>query len=203
MSAVSIAEAWPARGRPFTVDDLDKLPDDGRRYELLDGVLVVSPRPTTIHQLAATRLATLLENACPGDLCVLAEPAVQLAADTEFDPDVVVVRPEDVGGAKLTSPPLLVVEVRSPRTALIDLNRKKAAYQRFGVRSYWIMDPDPQHPSITVFGLRDGRYAQVIKVESSEVLQAEHPFPVEVVPARLLAGLPDRAATDRSDSTAG
>jgi Uma2 family endonuclease len=193
MSAVSIAEAWPARGRLFTVDDLDKLPDDGRRYELLDGVLVVSPRPTTIHQLAATRLATLLDNACPGDLCVLAEPTIQLTADTEFDPDVVVVRPDDVGGAKLTSPSLLVVEVRSPRTALIDLDRKKAAYQRFGVRSYWIMDPDPQHPSITVFGLRDGRYAQLIKVENSDVLRAEHPFPVEVIPARLLAGLPDQA----------
>ena len=104
MSAVSIAEAWPARGRPFTVEDLDRLPDDGRRYELLDGVLVVSPRPNTIHQLAATRLATLLDNACPGDLCVLAESAVQLTADTEFDPDVVVVRQQDIGGAKLTSP---------------------------------------------------------------------------------------------------
>jgi Uma2 family endonuclease len=190
MSVVSIAEAWPARGRPFTVDDLDKLPDDGRRYELLDGVLVVSPRPTTIHQLAATRLATLLANACPGDLCVLAEPAVQLTADTEFDPDVVVVRPEDVGGAKLTTPPLLVVEVRSPRTALIDLNRKKAAYQRFGVKSYWIMDPDPKHPALTVFELYEGRYAQVIKVENADMLRAEHPFPVEVTPARLLAGLP-------------
>lgn len=191
MSVVSIAEAWPARGRPFTVNDLDKLPDDGRRYELLDGILVVSPRPTTIHQLAATRLATLLGNACPSDLCVLAEPAVQLTADTEFDPDVVVVRPEDVGGAKLTTPPLLVVEVRSPRTALIDLNRKKTAYQRFGVKSYWIMDPDPKHPSITVFELRAGRYTQLIKVESGDVLRAEHPFPVEVTPARLLAGLPD------------
>jgi len=199
MSAVSIAEAWPARGRPFTVD----VPDDGRRYELLDGVLVVSPRPTTIHQLAATRLATLLDNACPGDLCVLAGPAVQLTADTEFDPDVVVVQPDDLGGAKLTSPPLLVVEVRSPRTALIDLNRKKAAYQKFGVRSYWIMDPDPQHPSLTVFGLRDGRYAQLIKMANGDVLRAEHPFPVEVVPARLLAGRPDRAETDPSGSAAG
>ena len=50
MSVVSIAEAWPAAGQPFTTDELDRMPDDGRRYELLDGVLVVSPRPGTIHQ---------------------------------------------------------------------------------------------------------------------------------------------------------
>lgn len=49
MSVVSIAEAWPAAGQPFTTDDLDRMPDDGRRYELLDGVLVVSPRPGTEH----------------------------------------------------------------------------------------------------------------------------------------------------------
>lgn len=103
MSAVNVAEAWPARRQPFTAVDLDKLPDDGRRYELLDGVLVVSPRPATVHQLAATKL-TLPGNACPDDLCELAEPAVQLSADTEFDPDVVVVRQQDVGGAKLTAP---------------------------------------------------------------------------------------------------
>src|SRR5450756_207852 len=50
MSAVTIAEAWPAAGHPFTVAELDRMPDDGRRYELLDGVLVVSHRPTTVHQ---------------------------------------------------------------------------------------------------------------------------------------------------------
>jgi len=43
--------------------------------------------------------------------------------------------------AKLAEPPLLVVEIRSPSTAVIDLNRKKAAYERFGVRSYWIVNP--------------------------------------------------------------
>jgi Uma2 family endonuclease len=192
MSAVSIAEAWPARGRPFTVNDLDKLPDDGRRYELLDGVLVVSPRPTTVHQLAATKLVTLLENACPDGLCVLAEPALQLSDDTEFDPDVVVVWQQDVGGAKLTAPPLLVVEIRSPSTALIDLNRKKAAYQRFGVQSYWIVDPDPREPSVTAFELQDGSYSPLAKVAGSETLRAERPFAVEVLPALLLAGLPGR-----------
>ena len=43
MSVVTIAEAWPAAGRPFTVAELDRMPDDGRRYELLNGALVVSP----------------------------------------------------------------------------------------------------------------------------------------------------------------
>jgi Uma2 family endonuclease len=192
MNAVSTTEAWPARGQPFTVSDLDRLPDDGRRYELLDGVLVVSPRPTTVHQLAALRLATLLDNSCPADLCVLPEPALQLSADTEFDPDIVVVHWEDVGGAKLTAPPLLAVEIRSPSTALVDLNRKKAAYQRFGVPSYWIMDPDTREPSVTAFELRGGRYATVAKATSRETLAAERPFHVEVVPAALLAGLPSR-----------
>ncbi len=192
MSAVSIAEAWPAPGQPFTVDDLDRMPDDGRRYELLDGVLIVSPRPTTVHQLAATRLVTLLENACPDDLCVLAEPALQLSDDTEFDPDVVVVRWEDVGAAKLTAPPLLAAEIRSPSTALIDLNRKKAAYQRFGVQAYWIVDPDPREPSVTAFELIEGRYSTLATAAGREALRAEWPFAVEVVPALLLAGLPDR-----------
>jgi Uma2 family endonuclease len=192
MSAVSTTEAWPARGQPFTVSDLDRLPDDGRRYELLDGVLVVSPRPTTVHQLAALRLATLLDSACPADLCVLPEPALQLSADTEFDPDVVVVRWEDVGGAKLTAPPLLAVEIRSPSTALIDLNRKKAACQRFGVPSYWIVDPAPQEPAITVFELRQGQYTTLGTAMGREALEIERPFRVEVIPAALLAGLPSR-----------
>jgi hypothetical protein len=45
MSAVTIAEAWPKPGEPFTVDDLERMPDDGRRYELIDGMLIVSPAP--------------------------------------------------------------------------------------------------------------------------------------------------------------
>jgi Uma2 family endonuclease len=189
MGAVSLAEAWPARGQAFTVSHLDRLPDDGRRYELLDGTLVVSPRPTTVHLLATIRLATVLINACPDDLCVLGEPALQLSDDTEFDPDVVVARWEDVGGAKITAPPLLVVEIRSPSTALIDLNRKKAAYQEFGVQSYWIVDPDPAQVSIIAFELHEGRYTPAADAAGREVLRAEQPFAVEVVPALLLAGL--------------
>ena len=138
MSAVSTTEAWPARGQPFMVSDLDRLPDDGRRH------------------------------------------------------DVVVVRWEDVGGAKLTAHPLSAVEIRSPSTALIDLNRKKAAYQRFGVPSYWIADPAPQEPSITAFELRQGQYTTLSTAVGREALEVERPFRVEVIPAALLAGPPSR-----------
>jgi hypothetical protein len=88
MSVVTISQAWPAAGRPFTVAELDRMPDDGRRYELLDGALVVSPRPTTIHQFVAMRLLRALADACPDSLCVVPGPAVELGPQTEFDPDL-------------------------------------------------------------------------------------------------------------------
>ncbi len=187
MSVVTIAEAWPAAGRPFTVAELDRMPDDGRRYELLDGVLVVSPRPTTIYQVVAGRLYGVLSGACPEDLCVVPEPAVELGPQTEFDPDLVVVRMDQIGGAKFTEPPLLVVEIRSPSTALIDLNRKKAAYERFGAPSYWIVNPGPPQPELTAFELRHGRYA--LAATASEPFTAARPFTVSIAPADLTRGL--------------
>ena len=187
MSVVTIAEAWPAAGRPFTVAELDRMPDDGRRYELLDGVLIVSPRPTTIYQAVAGRLSGILSRACPEDLCVVPGPAVELGPQTEFDPDLVVVRMDQVGGAKFTQPPLLVVEIRSPSTAMVDLNRKKAAYERFGVPSYWIVNPDPPRPELTVFELRDGHYALAAK--ASGPFAVDRPFHVSIDPADLTRGL--------------
>ncbi len=187
MSVVTIAEAWPAAGRPFTVAELDRMPDDGRRYELLEGVLIVSPRPTTVHQFVSMRLLRILADACPDDLCVVPEPAVELGPQTEFDPDLVVVGMDQIGGAKFTEPPLLIIEIRSPSTALVDLNRKKAVYERFGVSSYWIVNPDPPQPELTVFELRDGRYALTAK--TSGPFATDRPFTVSIDPADLTRGL--------------
>ncbi|HEY1919637.1 MAG TPA: Uma2 family endonuclease [Streptosporangiaceae bacterium] len=190
MSAVSIAEAWPSAGHPFTVEELDRMPDDGHRYELLDGSLAVSPRPGTPHQVVAGELFHVLRMACPAELRVVPEPAVQLSADTEFAPDIVVVRADQIGGLKFTRPPLLVVEVRSPSTALIDLNRKKSACERFGVPSYWIVVPDSAAPQLIACELRDGCYTEAGQATGDATFAAARPFPVEVVPARLVAGLP-------------
>ena len=94
---------------------------------------------------------------------------------------------DQIGGAKFTEPPLLVVEIRSPTTALVDLNRKKAAYEWFGVPSYWVVNPDPTQPELTVFELRDGRYALAAK--TPEPFAAGRPFTVSIDPARLTRGL--------------
>jgi Uma2 family endonuclease len=190
MVVMNIAEAWPPAGQLFTVDELARMPDDGRRYELLDGVLIVSPRPRLLHQEVAFQLALQLNGACPGDLRVLPEPAVQLTQITEFDPDIVVIRRELLRQAKVTEPPLLIVEVRSPSTALIDLNRKKAAYEAFGVPSYWIVDPDPDRPELTVFELgSSGRYEEGIRVQGANPFRASKPFAVDIIPARLVEGV--------------
>src|ERR1700761_8333057 len=181
MSAVTIDEAWPGFGGAFTVAELDRMPEDGHRYELLDGALVVSPRPTTVHQLVAGRLGRMLDRDCPEDLCVVPEPALQLDLRTEFDPDLVVVSLDEVGDAKFMTPPLLVVEVRSPSTALFDLNRKKAAYEKFGVPSYWIVNPDPARPELTVFELGERGY--VLEATSSQPHRVA-PLPSDDYPSR-------------------
>jgi Uma2 family endonuclease len=100
-----------------------------------------------------------------------------------------VVRNEVLRAAKVTEPPLLVVEVQSPSTALIDLNVKKAAYERFGIDAYWIVVPDPAEPSLTAFELTDGRYELAAQVTGDDVFSARRPFAVEVRPSDLVARL--------------
>jgi Uma2 family endonuclease len=82
-----------------------------------------------------------------------------------------------------------VVEIRSPSTALFDLNAKRAAYQQFGVESYWIVVPDLAEPELVAFQPRGARYVQTAHVRGEESSAAQWPFPVEIVFARLVAGL--------------
>lgn len=189
METVTIAEAWPRYGEGFTIDDLDRMPDDGHRYELLDGTLIVSPAPGPPHQRVAAVLIVLLELASPEDLVVFPNVNVRLGAASALEPDVVVARPADVSGARLIHTPLLVAEILSPDSALRDLNLKKAAYERFGVPSYWVIDPDLDRPALRAFELADGAYTEVAYVTGDQVFQAERPFRVQVMPSRLVAKL--------------
>jgi Uma2 family endonuclease len=176
------------QGRPFTVDDLEAMPDDGNRYELIDGMLVVSPAPGRRHQRATFLLGIALEERCPADLEVLLAPfAVRTSVSTELQPDILVAREEDLTEKLLPVAPVLAVEVLSASSVINDLNNKKAAYERMGVASYWVVDP--QAPSITVFELSGDRYEQTAEVKDADVLTVERPFPLRIVPRELLGTL--------------
>jgi Uma2 family endonuclease len=174
--------------QPFTVGDLEEMPDDGRRYELIDGVLLVSPAPGTRHQRIAYRLFAVLDTVCPPHLMVIGAPfAVRFPVDgrNEVQPDVLVGRDEDFTERDLPAPPVLAVEVLSPSTAIHDVNTKKAVYERMGVGSYWVIDPEQL--SLRVFELDDeGHYQDVAKVAGDEAFDATRPFPVRVVVRELL-----------------
>jgi Uma2 family endonuclease len=81
---MTTAEPWPAAGQLFTVDDLDRMPDDGRRYELVDGILVVSPASRIPHQEVSSELLVQLRQACPAGLSAISAPGVRMSDDTEL-----------------------------------------------------------------------------------------------------------------------
>jgi Uma2 family endonuclease len=172
-------------GRPFTVEDLDFMPDDGNVYELIDGVLIVSPPPGRRHQRALARLAELFDEVCPDDLAVLCPPyVVRSAADTELRPDLQVAWEVDIEGAVVLDAPELVIEVVDPRTTINDLNNKKAAYARMGVPHYWVLDP--ARPSMLTHELHGNRYRQATRICAEEPFETAEPFPVRIVLTELL-----------------
>jgi len=97
MSVMTAAGAGLPTDRPLTVEDLDLLPDDANKYELDDGVLVVSPAPAVNHQLVLQRLSELLGPACPPEYLVLPGPGVEITKYQYRIPDLVVVRTDSVG----------------------------------------------------------------------------------------------------------
>ncbi|MFT7837469.1 Uma2 family endonuclease [Saccharothrix sp. BKS2] len=175
-----------AYGRPYTVEDLEGMPDDGHRYELIDGVLIVGPAPGFRHQKVVVKLVGQLDAACPETMHVLMAPfALRPSPSTELQPDVLVARDEDLTEKDLPVAPLLAVEVLSPSTALNDLNNKKAAYERMGVPGYWVVDPHELKLIVFELDVR-GCYELVAEVKGEDAFEATLPFPVRIVPATLL-----------------
>lgn len=128
----------------YTVDDLDRFPQDGNRYELLDGVLLVTPAPSQLHQLVASRLQAELSIALqkPGHARVVGPGAVVYMPRTQLEPDILVFSAEFPATAhwKSISGHWLAVEVLSQGSRLYDREFKRDAYLALGVREVWLVD---------------------------------------------------------------
>ena len=172
------------QSRPLTRADLETMPDDGHRYELIDGTLIVTPAPSYAHQRACASLVRLLIEPPPGLELLFAPFDVPLAEDTVLQPDVIVVlRQEDI--RNVADPELvLAVEVFSPSTRLIDLNLKKARLEQAGIPSYWVVDP--LEPMLIAWELREETYLEVARIHGDETWTATQPFEVTVCPADLV-----------------
>ncbi len=183
---VSVTAVEPV-GR-FTRADFEALPevaDDGLRYELLDGAIIVTPSPGVAHQRVVGRMLRLLDDAVPQGLHVFVAPLdVHLPTDDILEPDVLVVSAELIVDDTIHGVPLLAVEVVSPSSRRRDVGDKLTAYRDAGVPSYWVVDPI--NPRLQVWELRDGEYVAVTDISGDEEWAAERPYAVTVRPSDLL-----------------
>ncbi len=130
-------------GVPLTLADLEAMPDDGRRYELIGGAIVMTPAPLPLHQRVSRNLGRLIENAAPFGSEVFDAPIdLDLPGGQRVQPDLVVVPAASVGTKRLTLPVLLVVEIVSAGSRTNDRATKRLAYAEAGVPAYWLVDPD-------------------------------------------------------------
>jgi Uma2 family endonuclease len=137
----------PVPAGSWTREMVLALPDDGNRYELFDGELLVTPAPTGPHQIAISKLwgalFTFVELHRLGE--IMTSPAdLHLGGDQLSQPDLFVM-PWLPGGRRLWSAfpnPILVVEILSPSTERFDRTVKRRRFQRAGIPEYWIVDLD-------------------------------------------------------------
>jgi Uma2 family endonuclease len=139
------------KSRPWTRADLDRLPDDGNRYEVLDGALLVTPAPRGEHQRVSTLLSAQLVWYCQEHRLgnVYAYGAIP-HGKSELQPDVMVVLgrfPGSSGWIDLPKPSL-AVEVLSDSTRGRDLVLKREAYLRWGIAEYWIVNPEKREVTV-------------------------------------------------------
>lgn len=180
----------------YTLDELEHLPDDGNRYELLDGVLLVTPAPSMAHQIVANRLQTRLTAgvAWPGHAHVVGPGVIVLPPKTQLQPDVLVYPARfaaKLDWVKVTEH-WLAVEVLSRSSHVYDREVKRGAYFALGVPELWLADP--QTASVEIH--RPHRAPTVVR----DVIRWRVPTLDAVVPVDLtevFAGLGDPSGVAR------
>jgi Uma2 family endonuclease len=167
----------PSSSYRFTTADLKDFPDDGKRYEIIDGELFVSKQPHFNHQLVCTLILSRLHHWCEqvGSGRAVLAPGLIFAEDDDVAPDIVWVSSARLGqilgsDGKLHAAPELIVEVLSQGrfNERRDREAKLNLYSRRGVSEYWIVDW--RHKNLQAFPQHEGRLVLSGTLEGSETL---------------------------------
>ncbi len=181
----------------WTAADWERLPDDGNRYEIIDGVLYMSTAPSAFHQWVLQEIYAALREqlVLPGvGFVFLAPIGLFMPGCDPVQPDLLAIRNADRGivrERRVYGVPALLVEVLSPSTAEQDLVVKRVTYARAGVPEYWVARPAER--DFLVHSKPEGatgRYLQVTHVApDGELVSPTLPFRAAI--AAFFAGAPD------------
>ncbi len=176
----------PAQGC-WNYETYAAIPDDGKRYEVIDGVLYMTPAPNFGHQSAAVQICSYLANhilhAGLGRVLVAPFDVELTPGGGVVQPDVLVVLNANrgiIGRGRIIGAPDLVVEVASPSTAGYDRRNKQDAYAAAGVREYWIADPIAQTVELLVLEGNEFRSLDVFQEQALLPSRVIEVFPVPV-----------------------
>lgn len=181
MSATQVPPVKPV----LTYDDYRQLPDDGRRYELMEGALIVAPAPEPYHQRVSGNLFAILHHhARRHKLGEVYSAPIDVVLDyiNVVQPDLLFLSTERlrlVTARNIAGAPDLVVEILSPSTAERDRKEKARLYESHGVRHYWIVDPSER--TLEAYRLEGGRYVLEARIAGDETF-APSLFPGLVIP---------------------
>src|SRR3972149_3544506 len=146
----------PVQTRKVTYADYAALPDDGRRYQVIEGELIMTPAPNVSHQRSLRRLLRAIEDHIhsSGMGEVLFAPVdVVLSEENVLQPDLLFIskdRLKIITEANVQGAPDLVAEILSPGSARLDRVQKRDVYARFGVREYWLVSPEAETIEVLV-----------------------------------------------------
>ena len=169
--------APPAGEIILTYEDYLRLPDDGKRYEILEGVLHVVPSPTTRHQRISRELEFMIyEYVNRHGLGEVFDAPLDIvfSRTSIIQPDLIYVSRERqavITEKHIAGAPDLVVEILSPSSSASDRVTKAQVYARYGVPYYWVVDPDKR--AVEEFRLERGIYMLIRSWEDEEVFAPE------------------------------
>jgi len=170
------------RGARLTYDDFVRIPGDGKRHEIIDGVHYVTPSPVLRHQQLLGRLHvtifTFLEGHPEFGQVFLSPLDTVFSPWDVVEPDLLLVAGDQL--EILTEPniqgaPVLVVEILSPSTRARDRGIKRQLFDRGGVREYWIVDPKAQE--VTIYRRSaDGGFPKVAQLSAADAATVVSPL---------------------------
>ena len=158
----------------MTYNQYVEFPEDGNRYEIIDGTLeMMTPAPSYKHQLIITRMASVIYAPCREEGVFIVSPLdVVFSENNVRQPDFIFIRNENmqiITDRAVEGVPDLVGEILSHSTAKNDRKSKFETYQRFGVKEYWIVDPELE--LLEQFVLVDGKYVLAHVYEKGETVK--------------------------------